>query len=171
MSTVVFLGPGYPGEMALFTRGLAEVGARVIGVGDQPVEALPPMARDALWKYVQIDSWADEDAVVHSVLSSLRGLEVDLIETLWEPTVVLAARLRACITVDVRQELMAVRVPILNVFAANDSVLPSTGEREISLLRPDARVTIIPGGHAILECTPKEAAHAITDFVTSLPVV
>lgn len=94
MSTVVFLGPGYPGEMALFTRGLAEVGARVIGVGDQPVEALPPMARDALWKYVQIDSWADEDAVVHSVLSSLRGLEVDLIETLWEPTVVLAARLR-----------------------------------------------------------------------------
>lgn len=84
---------------------------------------------------------------------------------------ILAARLRACITVDVRQELMAVRVPILNVFAANDSVLPSTGEREISLLRPDARVTIIPGGHAILECTPKEAAHAITDFVTSLPVV
>ena len=38
---VVFLGPGYPGEMPLFTRGLAEVGARVIGVGDQHVDALP----------------------------------------------------------------------------------------------------------------------------------
>ena len=35
---VLFLGPGYPGEMPLFTLGLAEVGARVIGVvgGDHP---------------------------------------------------------------------------------------------------------------------------------------
>ena len=30
------IGTGYPGEMPLFTRGLADVGARVIGVGDQP---------------------------------------------------------------------------------------------------------------------------------------
>ena len=31
---IVMLSPGYPAEMAYFTRALAEVGARVIGVGD-----------------------------------------------------------------------------------------------------------------------------------------
>ena len=37
---VVMLSPGYPAEMAYFTRALAGVGARVIGVGDQPPDAL-----------------------------------------------------------------------------------------------------------------------------------
>src|SRR5687768_4997468 len=97
MTNVLFLGPGYPSEMALFTRGLAEVGARVIGVGDQPVEALPSLARDALWKYVQVPSWADEEGALRTVLGALRGTEVDLVETLWEPTVVLAARFREAI--------------------------------------------------------------------------
>ena len=31
---VVFLSPRYPPEMRQFTRGLAEVGAEVLGVGD-----------------------------------------------------------------------------------------------------------------------------------------
>ena len=35
---VLMLAPGYPGEMPHFTRGLAEVGAKVIGVGDQPAD-------------------------------------------------------------------------------------------------------------------------------------
>lgn len=94
---VVLLGPGYPGEMPLFTRGLADVGARVIGVGDQHVDALPGTARRALAEYIQIGSWGDEDAVVARVLESLRGRNVDLVETLWEPTVVAAARLREAI--------------------------------------------------------------------------
>ena len=38
---IVMLSPGYPAEMAYFTRALAGVGARVIGVGDQPPHALP----------------------------------------------------------------------------------------------------------------------------------
>jgi formate-dependent phosphoribosylglycinamide formyltransferase (GAR transformylase) len=94
---VIFLAPGYPGEMPLFTRGLAEVGARVIGVGDQPAGALPETARRALSDYVEIRSWADEDAAVSTVLDAVRGRNVDLVETLWEPTVLLAARLRESI--------------------------------------------------------------------------
>ena len=35
------LSPGYPLEMAYFTRALAAVGATVIGVGDQPPHAVP----------------------------------------------------------------------------------------------------------------------------------
>jgi biotin carboxylase len=91
---VLFLGPGYPGEMPLFCRGLAEVGARVTGVGDQPAGDLPEITRQALEKYVQIGSWADEDAAMATILHALRGRNIDLVETLWEPTVVLAARLR-----------------------------------------------------------------------------
>jgi hypothetical protein len=96
---VAFLGPGYPGEMPLFTRGLAEVGARVIGVGDQHVDALPPVARRSLVDYIQIGSWADEDGAMATVLDRLRGRNIDLVETLWEPTVLLAARLREAIGV------------------------------------------------------------------------
>ena len=36
---IVMLSPGYPAEMAYFTRALAGAGARVIGVGDQPPHA------------------------------------------------------------------------------------------------------------------------------------
>src|SRR5262245_19824098 len=83
--------------MPLFTRGLAEVGATVIGVGDQPPDALPELSRRALADYIQIGSWADEDGIMRTVLDRLRGRNVDLIETLWEPTVVVAARLREAI--------------------------------------------------------------------------
>ena len=38
---VVFLAPTYPPEMQQFCRGLAEVGARVYGVGDTPRSNLP----------------------------------------------------------------------------------------------------------------------------------
>ena len=93
MMDVLFLGPGYPGEMALFTRGLAEVGARVIGVGDQPVDALPQRPRRAL--EVRPDPVVGRrGGALRTVLGALRGRKVDLVETLWEPTVVLAARLR-----------------------------------------------------------------------------
>ena len=39
--TVLMISPGYPAEMPFFVRGLASTGARVVGVGDQPVDALP----------------------------------------------------------------------------------------------------------------------------------
>ena len=40
---VVFLSPNYPLEMHEYTRGLAEVGARVYGVGDTPAQGLAPI--------------------------------------------------------------------------------------------------------------------------------
>jgi formate-dependent phosphoribosylglycinamide formyltransferase (GAR transformylase) len=97
MVDVLFLGPGYPAEMPHFVHGLAEVGARVIGVGDQPLDAVPWMARQAMAHYVRVESWADEDGVMRTVHEALRGRNVDLVETLWEPTVVVAARLRESI--------------------------------------------------------------------------
>ena len=39
---VLMISPGFPDEMPLFTRGLAEIGASVFGIGDQPQAALAP---------------------------------------------------------------------------------------------------------------------------------
>ena len=40
--------------MPFFTRGLAEVGAKVVGIGDSTRAALPPMARESLSLYLQV---------------------------------------------------------------------------------------------------------------------
>jgi hypothetical protein len=92
--TVLFVSPGFPAEMPLFTRGLASVGARVLGVGDQPRGALPPEARAALSDYLQVRNLWDEASVVSEVQRWLHGRVVERVECLWEPGVVLAARLR-----------------------------------------------------------------------------
>lgn len=91
--TVVMLSPGYPVEMASFTRALAAVGARVIGVGDQPPHALPPTAREALAHYEQV-SLTDEGAVMAALLGVARHVDIAQVECLWEPYMLLAARIR-----------------------------------------------------------------------------
>ncbi|NND76487.1 MAG: ATP-grasp domain-containing protein [Ilumatobacter sp.] len=96
---VLFLSPHYPDDIPLFVSGLAAVGARVIGVGDQHVDALPERSKRDLAAYVQIGSWADEDAVVATVRRQLSGRNLDRVETLWEPMMLLAARLREAIGV------------------------------------------------------------------------
>ncbi len=96
---VLFLSPSYPADIPLFVSGLAAVGARVIGVGDQPVDALPERSKRTLASYVQIGSWADEDTAIATVLAELSGRNIDRVETLWEPTMLMAARLRKAIGV------------------------------------------------------------------------
>lgn len=91
---VVFLGPTYPPEMLQFTRGLAEVGAEVYGVGDTPRAGLPAVLKPYLHDYLQVPRIMDEDDVEQRVAAWLRGKAVDRVLTNWEPLVILAARLR-----------------------------------------------------------------------------
>jgi len=91
---VLFLSPGFPAEMPLFTRGLAQVGAKVFGVGDQAAQALPGEARQGLSDYLQVKSLADEDGVIQEVRRWLRGRSIDRVESLWETQMLLAARMR-----------------------------------------------------------------------------
>ena len=91
---VLMISPGYPAEMALFTRGLAAAGTSVIGVGDQSVQALPEVARDALAHYIPVASLAAEDAVAAAAHELARQVRIDRVECLWEPYMILAARLR-----------------------------------------------------------------------------
>lgn len=94
MMNVLLLSPGYPADMPEFTRGLAESGARVFGAGDTPVEGLPPLVRKCLDEYIPVRSLWDEDAVIVTLRERLRGRRLDRIECLWEPGILLAARLR-----------------------------------------------------------------------------
>jgi len=92
--SVLLISPGYPAEMPFFVRGLDAAGARVIGLGDQPADALPETSRRHLADYVQVRSFADEDAIVGQVARAASLLRIDQVESLWEPTMLLAARLR-----------------------------------------------------------------------------
>ena len=90
---IVMLSPGFPLEMAYFTRALAAVGATVIGVGDQPEHALPAAARDALAHYEHV-SLADDDAVLAALHGLSQHVAIEQVECLWEPYMILAARIR-----------------------------------------------------------------------------
>jgi hypothetical protein len=88
---VVFLSPRYPPEMRQFTRGLAEVGCEVLGVGDGTPDA---ELRRYLSGYLEVPSLLDENDLIARVGAWLRGREVDHILANWEPLVIVAARLR-----------------------------------------------------------------------------
>jgi biotin carboxylase len=91
---VLMISPGYPTEINYFTRGLAVQGARVFGIGDQPERDLPELVRQHLAGYLQVSSLLDEAAVVKQVKEWKAAQPLKQVECLWEPGVILAARLR-----------------------------------------------------------------------------
>lgn len=91
---VLLISPGYPADMPEFSRGLAASGARVFGIGDQGTGNLPDLVRQSLTAYVQVRSLWDTASVIAEIESGLRGQQLDRIECLWEPGIMLAAELR-----------------------------------------------------------------------------
>ena len=67
---VVFVGCAYPPEMRQYTRGLAEVGAQVLGVGDGPPH---DEIKRYLTDYLQVPRILDEDDVIARVLAWQRA--------------------------------------------------------------------------------------------------
>lgn len=91
---VLFLSPNYPEEMLDFTRGLAQVGAQVYGVGEMPAAALPAKLRPYLHDYTQLPGMMNEEASVGRLVDLARAIGADRVETLWEPLVLIAAAVR-----------------------------------------------------------------------------
>jgi len=87
---VVFLSPRYPPEMRQFTRGLAEVGAEVFGVGDGSPD---PELRRYLSGYLEVPSLLNEHDVIERVHTWVRGHSIDRVLANWEPLMMTAARL------------------------------------------------------------------------------
>jgi len=98
---VLFLSPAFPSEMPHFIAALAGVGARVYAVGEQPQAALPAEAKEHLTAYVQVPSIMDEGRVIATVhaQAASHGVRFDRVESLWEPLMLLAARLREVLSV------------------------------------------------------------------------
>ncbi len=91
---VIMISPGFPVEQPLFTRGLAQQGNHVIGVGDQHENSIPEIARNALSAYLQVPSFSDERTVLATVAEAATKVRIDRIECTWEPFMVLAAKMR-----------------------------------------------------------------------------
>ena len=77
--------------MRQFTRGLAEVGVDVLGVGDGSPD---PELRRYLSAYLEVPSLLDEEDLIARVRAWLRGHSIDGVLANWEPLVMVAARLR-----------------------------------------------------------------------------
>ncbi|HKA59297.1 MAG TPA: hypothetical protein VKD28_11845, partial [Gemmatimonadales bacterium] len=66
----------------------------MFGIGDQPEHDLPPIVRHSLAGYLQVASLLDEAGLVKQVAAWKAAQPITQVECLWEPGVILAARLR-----------------------------------------------------------------------------
>ena len=96
----------------------------------------------------------------------LRGLLRQALEPV-QPAV-LRARLRAVPSIDATAALTRLRVPVLCLRASADRLVPASAALEIARLCPQARILTLPGPHCLLQAAPREAAHAIAEFIGAI---
>ncbi|MEW5914788.1 MAG: hypothetical protein AB1762_00215 [Gemmatimonadota bacterium] len=111
---VLMLAPGYPGEMPYFCRGLSVNGADVVGVSDVPEHELPRLTREHMKGYIRVPNFMDEDEVVRHVRERIGDQPVHRVVCLWEPGVILAAKIREALGVS------GMRVPQALTFRNKD---------------------------------------------------
>ena len=91
---VLFVEPGFPRNQREFVRALSEVGARVTGLGEAPIEALDDELKGWLHAYEQVTSVVDEDAL-YDVVQMVQAREpVDRLEATVEAHIMAAAHVR-----------------------------------------------------------------------------
>ncbi len=94
---VIFVDPSFPANQRQFVRGLVEVGATVIGVGDRPEEWLDDELRGWMQHYHQISSVTDAGALRAAVEWIQGKIWVDRLEATIESHIMAAAEVReAC---------------------------------------------------------------------------
>ncbi len=94
---VIFVEPAFPANQREFVRGLHAIGAKVIGIGERPLESLPPSLTDQMVHYQRVSNVCDDDAMSDAVRSCQQHVEVHRLEATVEAHVMTAARVReAC---------------------------------------------------------------------------
>lgn len=91
---VIFVEPAFPDEQRQFVRALHGVGARVIGIGERPLDALDPELRGWLHHYEAVRSVVDENLLLDVVRWVQKRLWVDRIEATVEAHILPVARVR-----------------------------------------------------------------------------
>ena len=91
---VVFVEPAFPANQREFVRGLHAVGAKVTGIGERPLEALPSDLKNQMVHYERVRSVVDEEEMTRVVRWVGERLRVDRLEATVEAHVLGAARVR-----------------------------------------------------------------------------
>jgi pimeloyl-[acyl-carrier protein] methyl ester esterase len=169
----VLLGWSFSGPLALMAAATRPPGLRGIVLAAsfvrKPVFYLPRavrlLVRPFLFRYV---------AQLSSAKALLGGYRSEELKGLLRrahghvPPTVMAERVRATLTVDVRQELRNCPVPILYLGATRDFVVPRWNARGIVRARPDVDLEFIEGPHLALATNPTAATQAVQSFVDRL---
>ena len=94
---VLFVEPSFPVNQKKFVHALAEVGARVTGIGERPVEWLDDDIKRRLHAYEQVGSVVDEGAMFEAVRRCQSREWVDRLEATVEAHIMPVAKVReAC---------------------------------------------------------------------------
>lgn len=78
---------------------------------------------------------------------------------------VLAARIRAILSVDARQQLRECQQPVLCVGSSEDDVVPRRNVDEVVRIQPTVKVVTIAGRHLAMYTNPGAAAKTIVEFI------
>ncbi len=81
------------------------------------------------------------------------------------PPVVLRARLRAVVSVDVREQARTLGLPVLYLKATSDRLVPQLAVVEVAKYCRNMTVQSFDAPHCLLQAVPVEAAKAVADFV------
>lgn len=82
--------------------------------------------------------------------------------------VVLAARTRATLTVDVSKQLQLSRAPMVYFSAKYDVVVPKWNLKKILKIKPDTKVETFNSNHFLLQSVPQQAWEAIDKFIKEI---
>jgi len=91
---VIFVEPAFPANQMEFVRALHAVGARVTGIGERPVEALPDELKHQMIHYEKVGNVTDEGEMVAAVRRIQGHLPVDRMEATVEAHVLPVAKVR-----------------------------------------------------------------------------
>jgi carbamoylphosphate synthase large subunit len=91
---IIFIEPSFPYNQKEFVRGLHQIGANVIGIGERPQEYLSDEVKSYLSHYVQVQSVVHEPSLLKAVKQIQNDVWVDRLETTVEAHIMAAARVR-----------------------------------------------------------------------------
>ena len=100
---VVFVEPSFPPTQRNFVRGLAEVGATVIGIGESHTDALDEQLKSWMTHYHHVPSVVDVGVMTDAVRWIQDKLWVDRLEATIEAHALAAAQVRENCTIPARR--------------------------------------------------------------------
>lgn len=116
---VLFVAPHFPAYQRQFVRALKSVGARVTGIGEADVGALPGELRSWLDGYERVGNVCDEQALLDAVRRVQRREYVDRLEATIEAHILPTARVREAATIPgltTKQALLCRDKPLMKEF-------------------------------------------------------